>query len=203
MATRLAKPMDGRVLAVALLAAVLLVFYLIAIHWWFVAPQLQLRQQMADLRLQQQRYQHTIAQKPEIEKQLAKVRAYEQGSNAFLPETDPNAASAGLIQRLKQAMDAHAKDEKTCQLVSQAGITGGEEELYKHVTVQARLRCRLETVAAIFHELEGGTPYLFIDNVMIYRQQVYTPPGRTPAVGSLDVRFNLTGYLRERSGKAK
>lgn len=195
--------MDGRVLAVALLAAVLLVFYLIAIHWWFVAPQLQLRQQMADLRLQQQRYQHTIAQKPEIEKQLAKVRAYEQGSNAFLPETDPNAASAGLIQRLKQAMDAHAKDEKTCQLVSQAGITGGEEELYKHVTVQARLRCRLETVAAIFHELEGGTPYLFIDNVMIYRQQVYTPPGRTPAVGSLDVRFNLTGYLRERSGKAK
>ncbi len=203
MATRLAKPKDGRVLAVALLAAVLLVFYLIAIHWWFVAPQLQLRQQMADLRLQQQRYQHTIAQKPEIEKQLAKVRAYEQGSNAFLPETDPNAASAGLIQRLKQAMDAHAKDEKTCQLVSQAGITGGEEELYKHVTVQARLRCRLETVAAIFHELEGGTPYLFIDNVMIYRQQVYTPPGRTPAVGSLDVRFNLTGYLRERSGKAK
>lgn len=203
MATRLAKPKDGRVLAVALLAAVLLVFYLIAIHWWFVAPQLQLRQQMADLRLQQQRYQHTIAQKPEIEKQLAKVRAYEQGSNAFLPETDPNAASAGLIQRLKQAMDAHAKDEKTCQLVSQAGITGGEEELYKHVTVQARLRCRLETVAAIFHELEGGTPYLFIDNVMIYRQQVYTPPGRTPTVGSLDVRFNLTGYLRERSGKAK
>lgn len=203
MATRLAKPKDGRVLAVALLAAVLLVFYLIAIHWWFVAPQLQLRQQMADLRLQQQRYQHTIAQKPEIEKQLAKVRAYEQGSNAFLPETDPNAASAGLIQRLKQAMDAHAKDEKTCQLVSQAGITGGEEELYKHVTVQARLRCRLETVAAIFHELEGGTPYLFIDNVMIYRQQVYTPPGRTPAVGSLDVRFNLTGYLRERSGKTK
>ena len=41
------KPKDGRFLAVVILLIVLLLIYLIAIHWWFVAPQLQFRADMA------------------------------------------------------------------------------------------------------------------------------------------------------------
>lgn len=200
MAASRFQPKDGRLLAVVLLLIVLMLVYLIGIHWWFVAPQLQFSSDMQDLREQQLRYRQTTAEKPEIEKRLGEVKAYEQGNQAFLSETDANAASAALIQRLKQAMSG--KDEKRCQNVGAQSYTGSEEELYKRVTVQARLKCDLEPLAAIFYDLENGKPYLFVDQVMIYKQQSYTPPGAKVAPVPLDVRFNLSGYLRQ-PGKVK
>jgi general secretion pathway protein M len=200
MAASRFQPKDGRLLAVVLLLIVLMLVYLVGIHWWFVAPQMQFSSDMQDLREQQLHFRQTTAEKPEIEKRLAEVKAYEQGNQAFLSETDANAASAALIQRLKQAMSG--KDEKRCQNVSTQSYAGGEEELYKRVTVQARLKCDLDPLAAIFYDLENGKPYLFVDQVMIYKQQSYTPPGAKVAAVPLDVRFNLSGYLRQ-PGKVK
>ena len=202
MAASRFQPKDGRFLAVVLLLIVLMLIYLVGVHWWFVAPQMQFRADMRDVREQQLRFRQTTAEKPAIQKRLAEVKAYEQGNQAFLAETDANAASAALIQRIKQAMSDHAKDEKRCQTVSTQSYNGGEEELYKRVTVQARLRCDLEPLAAVLYDLENGKPYLFIDQVMIYRQQSYTPPGAKVAPVPLDVRFNVSGYLRQ-PGKAK
>jgi general secretion pathway protein M len=198
MAASRFRPKDGRFLAVVLLLIVLLLVYLVGIHWWFVAPQMQFRADMQDLREQQLRFRQAAAQKPEIEKRLAAIHAREQSNQAFLTDTDQNAASAWLIQRLNQAITDHAKDEKRCSSNGQQQYTGGEEELYKHVTVQARLRCDLEPLAAIIYDLENGKPYLFVDQIMIYKQQTYQPPGSKMAMSSpLDVRFNLTGYLRQ------
>ena len=195
-------PKDGRMLAVVLLLIVLLLIYLVGIHWWFVAPHMQFSSEMQELREQQLRFRQTSAEKPEIEKRLAEVKAYEQGNQAFLAEADANAASASLIQRLKQVMGEHAKDEKRCQNLGAQSYNGGEEELYKRVTVQVRLKCDLEPLAAILYELENGKPYLFVDQVMIYKQQTYTPPGAKVVQSPLDVRFNLSGYLRQ-PGKTK
>ena len=202
MAASRFRPKDGRFLAGVLLLIVLMLIYLVGVHWWFVAPQMQFRADMRDLREQQMRFRQTTAEKPAIQKRLAEVKAYEQGNQAFLSETDANAAAAALIQRLKQAMSDHAKDEKRCQTVSTQNYNGGAEELYKRVTVQARLRCDLEPLAAVLYDLENGKPYLFIDQVMIYRQQSYTPPGAKVLPVPLDVRFNVSGYLRQ-PGKAK
>lgn len=202
MAASRFQPRDGRFLAVVLLLIVLMVVYLVGVHWWFVAPQMQFSSDMQDLREQQLRYRQIVAEKPEIEKRLAQVKTYEQGNQAFLSEVDANAASAALIQRLKQAMTEHAKDEKRCQSISQQNFNNNEEELYQRVTVQARLRCDLEPLAAILYDLENGKPYLFVDQVMIYKQQSYQPPGAKVMPTPLDVRFNLSGYLRL-PGKAK
>ena len=65
------------------------------------------------------------------------------------------------------------------------------------VVVQARLRCDLESLAAILYDLENGKPYLFVDELMIYKQQTYVPPGAKRVASPLDVRFNLSGYLRQ------
>ena len=195
------QPKDGRFLAIVILLILLLLIYLIGIHWWFVAPQLQFRADMADLRDQQLHFRQAAAQKPEIENRLATIRQREQTNQAFLTDTDSAAASAWLIQRLNQSISDHAKDEKRCQSISQQNYNAGEEELYKRVTVQARLRCDLEPLAAILYDLENGKPYLFVDQIMIYKQQTYQPPGAKATASPLDVRFNLTGYLRQ-PGKA-
>ena len=201
MAASRFQPKDGRFLAVVILLIVVLFVYLVGIHWWFVAPQLQFRADMEDLRDQQLHFRQAAAQKPEIEQRLAAIHAREQSNQAFLTDTDQNAASAYLIQRLNQAITDHAKDEKRCSSAGQQPYTSGEEELYKRVTVQARLRCDLEPLAAILYDLENGKPYLFVDQIMIYKQQSYQPPGGKVAASPLDVRFNLTGYLRQ-PGKA-
>lgn len=188
---------DGRIPAVALLLALLAAVYLIGVHWTFVAPWRQAAAEMQDLREQQQRFRQTAAERPRIEARMAEVAAYEQTNQAFLPEGDVNAASAALIQRLKQVMGEHVGDEQRCQTVSTQNYNVTGEELYQRVTVQARLRCDLEPLAAILYDLENGKPFLFVDQMMIYRQQRYTPPGARVAVPPLDVRFNLSGYLRQ------
>ncbi|MCK9538730.1 type II secretion system protein GspM [Dokdonella sp.] len=197
------QPKDGRFLAVVLLLTVLLVVYLVGVHWWFVAPQLQISSEMQDLREQYHRYQQVIAEQPEIEQRLAEVRDFEQSNQAFLPEADANAASAALIQRLKQAMSAHAKDESRCQNVGTQSFNAGGDEPYQRVTVQARLKCDLEILADVLYDLENGKPFLFVDQVMIYKQQTYRRPGTKVRDTPLDVRFNLSGYLRQPRGKAK
>lgn len=190
------RPKDGRLLAVVLLLIVVLAIYLFGVHWWFVSPHLEFYGQMGDLREQQQRYSRVILERPLIEQKLAEVQAYEQGNQAFLAEADANAASAGLITRLRQAQTDQT-DPKRCSVVSNTPYSGGEEERYKKVIVQARLRCDLESLAAILYDLESGKPYLFIDQLMIYKQQTYVPPGAKRVASPLDVRFNLSGYLRE------
>lgn len=196
---------NGRFLAVVLLLIVALVVYAVGLHWWFVAPQLAISDQMNDLRDQQQRFAQTAAQRPAIEKRLEQVRHFEQSNQAFLTDADSNSAFSDLTQRLKQAIAAHANDDARCAIVSNSNYKGGEEEVYERVTIQVRMRCTLEPLAGIFYDLENSKPYLFIDQLMIYRQQMgYRRPGAAVAqTTSLDIRFNLSGYLRQSGKKAR
>ena len=176
------RPKDGRPLAMILLLIAVLSIYLFGVHWWFVSPHLDFYSQMSDLREQQQRYARVISERPAIERKLAEVRAYEQGNQAFLAEADANAASAGLITRLRQSQTDQS-DPARCSVVNTSPFTGGQDELYMKVIVQARLRCDLESLAGILYDL--------------YKQQTYVPPGAKRVASPLDVRFNLSGYLRQ------
>lgn len=195
---------NGRFLAIALLLIVALLGYFVLVHWWFVAPDLAIAGQMQDLRDQQQRFAGILEQRPQIEKNLAEVRAFEQSNQAFLADADANSAFSDLTQRLKQAISAHVKDENKCAIVSNSNFKGGEEERYERVTIQVRMRCALEPFASILYELENGKPYLFVDQMMIYRQQYgYMPPGaKAQPASALDIRFNLSGYLRKAGKKS-
>ena len=196
-------PRNGRFLAVVLLLIAVLLGYVLFVHWWFVAPLADVAGQMDDLRDQQQRFAGILAQKPLIEKRLAEVRAFEQNNQAFLSDADANSAFSDLTQRLKQAISARVKDENKCAIVSNSNFKGGEEELYERVTIQVRMRCSLEPFAEILYELENSNPYLFVDQILIYRQQIgYVPPGaKTRPQTALDIRFNLSGYLRKTGKK--
>ena len=140
MAASRFQPKDGRFLAVVLLLIVLMLIYLIGVHWWFVAPQLQFAPTCRICASSSCVSARPRRRSPRSRSASPRSKRYEQGNQAFLTETDPNAASAALIQRLKQAISDHAKDEKRCQNVGTQSYNGGEEELYKRVTVQARLR---------------------------------------------------------------
>lgn len=196
---------QGRFLAIVLLLIVVLLVYLLGLHWWFVAPQMAISEQMSELREQQHRFAETAAQRPLIEKRLAQVRQDEQNNQGFLTDANSNTAFSDLTQRLKQAIAARAKDDSRCTIVSNSNYRGGEEELYERVSIAVRMRCTLEPFAGILYDLENSKPYLFVDQLMIYSQpRPYFRPGTaTPTATALDIRFNLSGYLRQPGKKPR
>jgi len=195
----------GRYLALALLLVVLLIGYLLGVHWWFVSPHLDYASQMSDLREQQLKFREITAQRPQIETQLAEVSAFEKNNLAFLTDADANSAFSSLTQKLTQVVTMRAADATRCSISSKQPINLAQEELYLRVIAQVRMRCDMETFAHIVYDLENSNPYLFVDQLAIFKQAggggaafVANSGGKSTVVGaSLDIRFNLSGYLRQ------
>ena len=182
----------GRFLAVTLLAIAVLVAYLLGVHWWFTARPLEIAGEMRDLREQERNFRETAAKRPDLVKRLADVRAFEASSPAFLPEPDFDSAAAGLTQRLKQAVSNHGRDAQSCQIIMNQ---------YARVTIKVRMRCSLEEFAPVLHELESGSPLLFLEDLQIWKQTGYRVPGTNQVASYLDIRFDLYGYLRTQQKK--
>ncbi len=192
----------GRFLAVVLLLIAVLLGYLLGVHWWFTARHLEIGSEMRELRERERDFRATAAARPAIEKQLAEVRAFEASNPGFLPEGDFDAAAAGLTQRLKQVVQNHARDANSCQIIMNQYARSSEKELYERVTIKVRLRCNLDEFAPVLHELEAGSPILFLDDLQIWKQTGYRVPGTNQVTSYLDIRFDLYGFLR-RAPKAE
>jgi general secretion pathway protein M len=148
--------------------------YFVLLHWWLVAPLRTIHGEMADLRDTQSRYAAAIAEKPQLEKRIAALGAGQAASSAFLPEDDPNAATAGLMQRVVDVVAAHTQGGG-CEVTQKMPLPtppAGAGEPYRKAAVSISLRCDMEPLAAVLHALEQGTPYLFIDDLSIYRNPV-------------------------------
>ena len=57
-------PAPSRLLAVLLFVVVLAIAYFVLVHWWFVAPQLRIADDMADVRDTHSRFAAAIAERP-------------------------------------------------------------------------------------------------------------------------------------------
>jgi len=189
------KPRDSRLAAIGLLVLLVVLAYFALLHWWFVAPLRQIDAEMADLRDTQSRYAAAIAQKPALEKRLAALGAGQAASSAFLPEDDPNAASAGLMQRVVDVAAAHPRNGG-CEVTQKMPLPeppAEDGEPYRKAAVSISLRCDIEPLSAVLHDLEQGTPYLFVGDLSIFRNPVITQQN---AQAPLEVQFTLTGYVR-------
>lgn len=203
----LPPPGKGRLLALVLFGIVVLLSYLVLVHWWFVAPHLVMSGEIGELKEQEARFRAAIASRPQIEERLQQVRAFEAGSPSFLPEDDFDAAAAALFSRLKALVAEKAEVPERCEVASHNPKRSTAEELYERVTISVHLRCDIDDFGEVLYALESGKPLLFVDELNIYRQQGYggrAMPGRRPQVPSgpdtsyrLDIRFDIYGYLRK------
>ena len=168
------KPRESRIAALLLALLVVVLAYFVLLHWWLVAPLRTIHGEMADLRDTHSRYAAAIAEKPQLEKRIAALGAGQAASSAFLPEDDPNAATAGLMQRVVDVVAAHTQNGG-CEVTQKMPLPtppAGAGEPYRKAAVSISLRCDMEPLAAVLHALEQGTPYLFIDDLSIYRNPV-------------------------------
>jgi general secretion pathway protein M len=187
-------PKRGRVLLGV--AAAVVVAYLLLMHWWFTAPMLSMGSQIEDLREQELSLRMEAAQRPEIERQLARVRQFESDNPGFLPEANKDLASASLVQRLEQVVGSASPNPNACQITARTPADMPTKEPFARVVVQVRLRCGMGELAAVLYSLESGSPQLFVDNLDLLSRRSYLPSNLDGEGGALDVSFDLYGYLK-------
>lgn len=181
-------------------AAALAVAYLLLLHWWFTAPMLTMGEQIEDLRQKEVESRMEAAQRPQIEQQLVRVHQFEVDNPGFLPESNKDLASAGLVQRLEQVVGSASSNPNACQITARTPADMPTKEPFVRVVVQVRLRCGMGELAAVLYSLESGSPQLFVDNLDLLSRRSYLPSNQdTGGGGALDVSFDLYGYLKDPS----
>lgn len=199
MTVALTPPMD-RWRALGYLLLVLGALYGIVLHWSWTLPQIQLRQQLIELRDQEQRLRMHALQGPEVEQRLSQVQAFEADNPGFLPETSAELATAGLVQRLERVVESASPARESCQLTGRTPFSARTKERFARVAIQVRLRCGMSELATVLNALEAGSPELFIDRLAIMTRRSALVAGADSH--ALDVSFDLYGYLRVPAGKA-
>ena len=191
-----------RWLALGLLLGVLVVAYFVLVHPWWTVPMLAENDRIHDLRERELRARMQLKQAPQVARALADAQAEQAHVPGFLPESTAELATAGLVQRLQTVVEQASPGNRSCAITNRSPIDDARPGRFPRVTVQVRLRCGTGEMAAVLHELEGGTPRLFVDNLNILAQRYFFAPGQGGnQSGGLDVSFNLYGYLRPPPGR--
>ena len=184
---RTLTPGQSRVAALLLALLALVLAYFLLLHWWFVAPSLQVNHEMHDLRAIHARYAAAIAEQPELEKRVAQLQRGGATAGAFVSGSDPSAASADLIQRATDVVAAHAHEGSGCVMPSKMPVEqDNANEPFRRVSVSITLDCGMQPLVAVLHDFDRGLPYLFVDSISMAR----APDGR------LQTQLTLSGYLR-------
>ena len=196
----LAASKHSRWYALGLLVTLLVLVYLLFFHWWFVVPLSEARDSFIEERAQEQRMRANASQREEIEARLAEVRAFEAGNPGFLSDTTFDLAAPALIMRIQSLVERQAQPER-CLVINSQPMRGNANEAFERVTVQVRLRCELEHLYPILHDLESGSPQLFLSELNIVARRTPSQPGGEIFIGFVDVSFNVHGYLRPQGGR--
>lgn len=188
------KQSDSRLTAALLLVIALILIYLLGFHW-FIVKHLTYGEEISDLATQLVRFQRVAAQRSEIESQLDSLQGRRLESNLFLEEGDFNEAAAGMSERLNQMVSTQA--DESCQIVSRQPVRAREVERFEKVTVNVRMRCDVNDLMQVLYSLETGVPMIIVEELTVIKPRTRRrTKDSSPSGEALDVRFNMSGYLR-------
>jgi general secretion pathway protein M len=182
------SPTFRRILALAILA-LLLLLGASAVAW--VAGEYDASQgAQRELQASAERHRQTDAKLAELQAQLAQLKLHQASAVGFLQSSNESLAAAELQSRIKSSVEAAHGELRSTQI-----LPGRDESGFHRVAIRGQIVVDMVALQRMFYELEASAPFLFIDNVEVRaratsRQRVQ---GENP---QLDVRFDLSGYLR-------
>jgi general secretion pathway protein M len=194
---REAIPDRDRWLALAVLAGVLAVAYLVLVHPWWTAPMLDVGERIESLQQRDLRVRMELAQAPHVQERMAEVQEIAARVPGFMAEGSTELATAALIARLETAVLEASPGNRSCAIRNRSPMTEPRQGRFPRAVVQVRLHCGNPELAAVLHSLEGGSPRLFVDNLNVLApRQVFGRTGNGAQGAGLDITFDLYGYLR-------
>lgn len=183
-----------RWLALGLLALAVLLAYAVLVHPWWTAPMLEVNQRIEELRERELRIRTQLQQAPQVQRQLQAALAQQAQRPGFLPEATVELATAGLVQRLEAIVKQASPGNRSCAIANQSPLAMPGRENFARVVVQVRLRCGAPEFASVLHQIESGSPRLFVENLNVLAQR-YAFQASESGTGGLDINFDLYGYL--------
>lgn len=111
-------------------------------------------------------------------------------------KSNSDALGAAELQRSVKRVAA----PKGAAIISTQILPSKQEQGATRVTLRVRMKGSLETLVSVFHELETGSPYLFLENISIRGRAISRRRVAKPTSGvrppDLDIDFELSGYMR-------
>lgn len=198
-------PDRDRWLALAILAGVLALAYLVLVHPWWTAPMVEAGARIEGLQERDLRVRMELAQAPQVQARLEEVREVAARVPGFMDERSAELATAALSARLETAVLEASPGNRSCAIRNRSPMTDTrQQDRFRRALVQVRLHCGNPELAAVLHSLEDGSPRLFVDNLNVLAPR--QPFGRGAGAGTqgagLDVTFDLYGYLQPQPAAA-
>ena len=185
---------SNRRAAILLFVITVILVYLLCFHW-FIVRHRDYGTEISDLSVQLGRYQRVAAQKTQYESMLQDLENRQSDESLFLEGGDFNEAAAEMSERLGQMINTQAED--TCQIVSRQPVRPRVQERFQKVTVNVRMRCGIEDLKKVLYALETSVPMVIADEVTVIKPRTRRRAKNqaNPARTTLDIRFNMSGYL--------
>ena len=187
---------SSKTTALLLLAVALLLIYLVFFHW-FVMRHKEYATEIGDLRDQLARFQTIASQRSALQERLGRIRSSQEDAGLFLDDPSFDEAAASISGSIGDMVRMHADD--SCQIVSRQPVRARVQERFEKITVNVRMRCNAEDFLKILHSMETNIPLMLVDDLNVIRPRTRSRRTRgvdTPTQGALDIRFNVSGYLR-------
>ncbi len=122
---------------------------------------------------------------------LAALTQRQASSAGFLQGTNDSLVAAQIQNRLKTIVEAAHGELKSTQV-----LPVQEEGRYRRVTIRGQMHLQLPAAQQVFYGIETASPLLFLDNLNIRTAVAERRRDRASPPSSLDVRFDIYGYIR-------
>ncbi len=191
---------ERKIVALALLAAVLTGIWYIAVESWFLQPLRALSDQAETLADQHHRYALSLAQKDDLQAALSTTQADASSLASLFPGEDPNAVAADFMQYVVDQVSAVSSEGPGCEVAQRSPIVPAAltPEPYQQVNVSVTLDCGTQPLANLLHSIEYGQPSVFVDYLNIRRENANSSG---PGPGRLKVQLLLRAYLQNGAGE--
>ena len=186
---------NSKATALMLLVIASLLVYLLLFHW-FVLRHMEYAEEIDDLRTQLVRFQTVASQRESLQARLSQIRSSQTDEGLFFEYPSFDEAAAALSGNIGDMVRTLADD--SCQIVSRQPVRPRVQERYEKVTVNVRMRCDAEDFLQVLYGMGTGMPLMLVDDLNVIRPRTSSRSRRqqTQSQGALDIRFNVSGYLK-------
>lgn len=184
-------PVQRRVLAlILLLAAIVVVARVLIVPMWNIYS--DNRDAIVQMEDSIARYARISAQVGSLRQAMEDLAEADELTRYVLAQESESIAAAALQERVKSIVTTSGGALTSTQVLPAVAEKG-----FKRVIVNVRMAVSIDALQRVLYELENGLPYLLASDMIILSRNV-RKRGRTgQSVDLLDVRFNLSGYMRD------
>ncbi len=186
---------NSKTTAILLLVIAMLLVYLLVFHS-FILRHREYAEEIDGLRTQLGRFLAVASQRESLQMRLSELRSSQKDADLFFEYPEFDEAAAAMSGSIGDMVRAHADD--SCQIVSRQPVRPRVQERFQKVTVNVRMRCDARDFLQILYRMETGTPLMLVDDLNVIRPRTRrrTRDAQAEIQGTLDIRFNVSGYLK-------